>query len=151
MVREFFAVTMTSVYHVTMEDEVTAVATKIALKGKSGFPVGHRLSRGNMIAIGERLLAYIPEGGGLTSQVVFHERNPEMINTYYHGDMTSRVVGFFRVRDEAIECIGQPDLKPYDERWLESTRAVIAEIGDKHPTFYICRSGSLALPELVAA
>lgn len=150
MVKEFFAVTMTSVYHVAMEDESTAVATKIALKSKSEFPVGRSLSNGNMIAIGQRLLAYIPEGGGLTSQVVGYERNPEMINTYYHGDTTSRVVALFKTGQEAFGCFSQNDLQPYDERWLESTRAVLGEIGDEHPVFYICRSGSLALPEPLA-
>ena len=147
MISEFFAVTLTSIYHVTVDDSGNAVAMKIALKGKSEIGIGHRLGGGTMLAVGDRLLAYVPEGGGITS----YERNPEKVNTKWWGDMSSGIVALFKAEQEAFACFKQSDLKPYDGRWVEQGLAVLQEIGDDHPAFYICRSGHFALPLPVLA
>lgn len=146
MIYEFFAVTLTSVYHVKDKGgSIYPVAVKIALKGSSEFPVGHELNGGTMIAICKGLIAYIPEGGGVTSQYMVKERRIEAVNTFYWGDGTSPIVALFGDEVSAQACFGNDDLKPCDPRWIESTKTILAEIGDNHPAFEVCHWQEMAL------
>ncbi len=151
MIHQFYVVTMTSVYHV--RDGINKKgnccgpeAEKIALKGESKVPVGHRLKGGRMVAICDRLIMYIPEGGGMTS----FQRKIEMVNTNYWGGCTSSIVSLFLVtrgeRKRARECFRHDDIEPCDPRWLKDTQEVLDKIGDSHPVFEICRHHGLCLP-----
>ncbi len=101
MIHEFYAVTQTSIYKVSdqREDGYPEIV-KIALKGKSKMPVGHKLSGGPMVAICKFLILYIPEGGGITS----FERRIENVNTRYWGGNTSFIVALFKDEEGARKC-----------------------------------------------
>jgi hypothetical protein len=149
MINEFFAVTMTSLYHVTATSrDGSASAEKIAIKGESKLPVGTRLEHGDgrLVAIRRGLLAFIPEGGGYTS----YQREPASVNTRWHEGQSSPIVALFTSKDEAAECLDNNNLEPADQRWIESTKKVLEEIGEKHPSFVISHwHGDCLLPNLI--
>lgn len=146
MIHEFFAVTTTSIYRVKdCSNGRRSEAVKIALRGKSKFPVGHKLQGGTMIAICKSLIAYVPEGGGLMSQCMVEERQIEKVTVCFWGDQSSPIVALFKNEASARACFEKQDLQPCDPRWLEKTREVLAEIGEEHPAFYISRWDNLAL------
>jgi len=136
MLHKFYAVTYTSVYLVKDKDEDgRPAAVKIALRGESNLPIGHRLRGGSMIAICYRLIAYSPEGN----------REIEKINTFYWGDSTSRIVALFKTEEEARICFASNNLKSCDPRWINETREVLREIGEDHPVFYVAKTPRYAL------
>lgn len=138
MIEQFFAVTMTSVYHVTDKGDRGhfPTAKKIALSGKSVVPIGGKLQGGTLIAICCFLLSFIPEE---------FERRPENVSTRHWGDNSSMIVGLFVSRDKAMECFNHEDRQPRDQRWIDSTKEVLELMGDDHPAFVICRWHTLAL------
>ncbi|MCL4403749.1 hypothetical protein M1432_00105 [Patescibacteria group bacterium] len=138
MIREFYAVTATSIYHAVSDDHGRAIATKIAVKGHSRIPVGNRLERGTMIAIRENLVAYDP---GITGRPI------ELVNTKDWGGHSSAIVALFLEVRNAARCFQYPDPRPYDERWLEETKKVVAAIGENHPAFYVDEERRHALAE----
>lgn len=139
MIREFYAVTATSIYHAVSDDHGRAVATKIAVKGHSRIPVGAILERGTMIAIRENLVAYDP---GMTSRPI------ELVNTKDWGGHSSAIVALFLDVRSAARCFQYPDPQPYDKRWLRETKVVIAAIGENNPAFYVDEEHRRALAEL---
>lgn len=145
MLKEFFAVTLTSIYHVKDSDGQYGhpSATKIALKSESKFPVGVKLKDGSMLAICQWLQMYIPEGGGITS----FQRRIESVNTRYWGSGTSPIVGLFLKLEDAQNCFREKNLQPFDPRWQEKTIEVLKAIGHDHPSFEICTFPSLRLVE----
>lgn len=147
MLHEFYAVTITSVYLVKDKgDDGFPSAEKIALRGKSSFPVGYKLQGGIMIAICKGLQMYIPEGCGLTTPMFKSERRIEGVTKRWWGERSSPIVALFKDRDEALKCSECGDLQPCDSRWLEQTKAVLNEIGNDHPAFYIATMPGFALP-----
>ena len=127
MIRKFFAVTMTSVYHV--EDGGGSghpSATKVALrlKGESKLSVGS-VKKGARIIIGNCLDIESPEEG--------------------HGGHTSSIVALFKDEKEALRCLESENLKPCDLRWMKQTREVLDEIGDNHPAFEVCHIPGFSL------
>lgn len=135
MKNSFFAVTNTSVYKVIYDKDVSPypIVEKIALKGKSVFPVGYKLQGGALLSIGRWLMMYVPEGGGMTS----FERKIELVNTRYWGNRTSLVVALFDSEVEAMGCFGCDNLEPADKRWIESSQLILESIGDDHPVFVV--------------
>ncbi len=136
MLQEFYAVTLTSIYRVFQRD-CEAVAVKIALKGESKIPVGDELT-GPMVAVRTNLQFFIPEGGGVFSPIVSVERHIENVNTFYWLGRTSPIVALFLTEQEARDCFMNEELERCDRRWLESTKKVIAEIGEDNPVFTVC-------------
>ena len=110
MLKEFFAVTTTSIYHVRDRGKDGASAVKVALRGGSKIPVKTDIAEGGIIAI-----------------------------------QTSGIVALFLDEAAATACLeaGNPQL--CDARWLESTKAVLAAIGEKHPSFHISHDPDLDL------
>ena len=146
MLNGFFVVTTTSVYQVRDKDKHGyPSAEKIALKGESSFSVGHKLEGGTMIAICKNLVTYFPEKYSWISPMTGYERRIENVNTGYWGDHTSSIVALFITREAALNCFANDDLQPCDSRWLEETKRVIDEIGDKHPAFEVCHWNNMAL------
>ena len=139
--QEFFVVTETSVYHVTSGGQYRASAVKIALEGDSNLPIGSELcSEYEMLAITKRLQAFVPEKYGLARPNTDFETRVEMVNTFFWGASSSAIIALFKTKEEAIKCFDDTALEPCDKRWLESTRLVLREIGDSHPSFSVCRS-----------
>jgi hypothetical protein len=124
MIRKFFAVTETSVYRVDDGGSGRPSATKVALKGKSGLPVGYVL-RGARIIIGNCLDIESPEEG--------------------HGGHASSIVALFKDEKEALRCLESENLKPCDSRWMKQTREVLDEVGDNHPAFEVCHIPGFSL------
>lgn len=142
--KEFFAVTATSVYHVKADDKDYGKASiiKIALNKESAFPVGHRLERGYLISVGSWLMPYVPEGGGGYSS---YQRDIGSVNTHWWGQSTSRVVALFLKKEDAMACHQSKDLKPCDERWANETIKVLRAIGENHSEFVIAGGKDLEL------
>ena len=148
---EFWVVTGTSVYRVHTNEQMMAFATKTKVHtGQSAIQAESQLPGGNMIAIGkEGLLAYTPEGSGLVSPMSTTQKDPEMVNTRYHGGSTSPIVALFLDEKSADECTKSTELKTSDPRWKEQTRNVLEAIGENHPTFFVCPKGSKMLGSLM--
>ncbi len=142
MINEFYAITETSVYFVEAKGEHDQpMATKIALKGESYAKVGCAI-RGPMIAICDRLIAYIPEGEDETSS----RRKIENVKKFYWGRSTSKIVALFLLRKNAMACFNEHDnFVPCDPRWHSETKEVIATIGENHPQFEVCKAQDLSL------
>lgn len=144
MLQEFFAVTETSVYHaVAMGENGYPSATKIALKGESEIPIGEELKHGTMIAVCDRLIAYIPEGGGYYGSI---QPKIEMVNTRYWGGHSSPIVALFMAKEEALECLRVDGLQPSDSRWkAQKTLQVVQAIDEDNSAFYVCRYPGLCM------
>lgn len=138
--KEFWAVTKTSLYHVKAPPTAPPIATKLASKGSS--KVGVRKTIGNgMLAICQSLQWYVPEGGGLGT----YEPNIAKVNTLYWGASTSPIVALFATLETAQACFEKNDLEPGDPRFWESTQEVLDLIGEEHPTVSICHLSHLKL------
>ena len=146
-IRQFYAVTMTSVYHVQAISRFVASAVKIALHGSSEIPVRVDLCRGGMIAICGHLQAYVPLSGDVTDKTCSYERRLESVTPLYWRTSTSEIVGLFRSLEEALACFQASMLQPCDPRWLDITRQVLVDIGDEHPSFYVSHHPKLGLLE----
>lgn len=145
MLNEFYAVTETSIYHVEAKGLWVASSIKIALGRPSKIPLGTEMCNGGMIAIRKTLLSFIPEPHGPTSPVSGYERNPNLVNTRYWRKSSSLIVALFKRREDAQACFEKMDKVPCDPRWEESTREIIEEIGDEHPSFFLDRSKQCGL------
>lgn len=142
MLKEFFAVTRTSVYHVKAG---VPTAIKIAVRGASDVVVGGQLHGGTMIAICASLVAYIPEGSGLFAPTSTVERRIEKVNPFYFGGHSSPIIALFETQDEALSCFNEKNLQDCDPRFQAQTRAVCDAIGDDHPDFYVCKLPDICL------
>ncbi len=139
MIKEFYAVTTTSVYHVVGQP---LTVTKIALSGESMFPVGHQMIEGQMLAVGTQLIKFIPEGGGYST----FRRDIINVNTRYWRDSSSPITALFLTKKKAMACFAVSDRKTLDSRWKEDTLKVLRAIGEDHPNISIYRGGSRGLP-----
>ena len=150
LINEFFAVTQTSIYQARATGDYRASVVKVALKGESSLPVGYDLTEGGMIAIRQWLQGFIPEKYGFGHPMTGLERHIEQVNTRYWRGKSSSIVALFRTEAEARICFECDDLQPCDPRWVESTRQVLEDIGDEHPSFYITRTEQFGLPLAVS-
>jgi hypothetical protein len=140
MLKEFFAVTTTSIYHVRDRGKDGASAVKVALRGGSKIPVKTDIAEGGIIAICHNLQAFVPERHGRSQwRRVGKGRGGKW------DFQTSGIVALFLDEAAATACLeaGNPQL--CDARWLESTKAVLAAIGEKHPSFHISHDPDLDL------
>jgi len=138
IIKEFFAVTQTSVYEIQAEGEDGKPSVvKIALHVNSITPVGHKLANTDMISVGRNIIGYIPEKYGLMHPLTGSERNISKVNISFWGGNTSLVIALFENEEDAMECSAESDLKPCDPRWIEQTRQVLEVIGNAHPVFFV--------------
>ncbi|MFA5173097.1 MAG: hypothetical protein WC435_01685 [Candidatus Paceibacterota bacterium] len=145
-IQKFFAVTVvTSIFEVTALGPFRASCIKHAQMEEGQIPLGTDLCRGGMIAICDCLLGYIPDAHGPISSSTSFERKIELVNTLWWKGNSSNIAALFTAEEEALACILYNDLQPCDPRFLESTKRVLDEIGDNHPSFYICHSPGLRL------
>lgn len=137
-IKKFFAVTHTSVYHIKEKgDDGNPSVVKIALRGESPIPVGHKLKNTVMVSVGKNLIGYIPEKYGLMHQLAGFERDISKVNTVFWGGHTSFVVALFEKKADAMACLNEPNLRPADPRFIKSTRNILEKIGDEHPVFFV--------------
>ena len=144
MLREFFAVTRTSVYHVMAGKPA---AEKIAMKRESSVVIGDTLQNGTMIAICTLLISYIPEGKDphVRGDESVFQREIEKVDPIYWGGHSSAIVALFKTKDGALACFKIENLRMCDSRFEDETLAVCKAIGDEHPDFYVCKFPGLCL------
>jgi hypothetical protein len=139
MLKEFFAVTRTSIYHVQDRGQYGASAVKVALRGGSKIPARTDIAKGGMIAICQNLQAFVPER---------HDRRKERRAGKSRAGkwdfQTSGIVALFLDFEAAAACL-EENGNLCDARWLDSTKAVLAAIGEKHPSFFVCHDPDLDL------
>lgn len=131
--KEFFAVTRTSVYCVKLEDN-KPIVEKIALRGKSVVAIGQKLMASQYILLTKsglytfdntRIIAhldYCGEKGG--------ERE---INFPGWLSKTSPVKALFLNKAKAIDCLNTENEDIV--QWEKETKSVLDAIGDNHPVF----------------
>lgn len=128
----FQAVTITSLYHAAIYgSKGVPVLTKLAQRNgcESKVAVGSRLTQGTMLGVAQKIVLFVPEGGGITS----YQREFLLVNTRYWGEHTSDVVGLFLRKEDAERCMTTNDVKPCDERWRKETVETLKAIGRDHP------------------
>ncbi len=150
VLQEFFAVTMTSVYHVsaTKDERSQPIVEKIALRGESAIGIGNRLTGGSVVGITRLgILLYLEDYSPYSD----HKRlqRPEEVNTTYWGGMTSSIVALFLDKDEALACFSELAdcicLTKCDPQWQKQTEAVLVAIGNEHPVFVISADPIMAI------
>ena len=146
MIRTFYVVTVTSLYRVSFTNGVPVVA-KIALKGESQITVGSSLHGGNMVAITSCVVMY--NYAKIKSEIPFApsriERRIELIDRRFWGGHTSKIVGLFITRNEAMAAFAENNLMPCDSRFETQTLSVCEAICEIHPRFYVCKTTGLCL------
>ncbi len=143
--KEFFAVTMTSLYHI--QDDVGGYpeVKKIALKEDSRIGLGVTLKNGTMVSVGNQIIVFIPEGHGWMSPMTSFVTELPNVNTQWWGGRTSLVVALFLKKTDAKQCYDSTNFRPCDPRWRESTLETLRAIGKDHSHFSITRYPSLRL------
>jgi len=139
--REFYAVTNTSVYLVSEERDPDGTPTveKIALRSDSSIPVGGRLKYGHLVAVTPRGVFLYHEDFSPYSGPRDRPQRPEEVNTRYWGGSTSPVVGLFLNRPDAVGCLAWGSRQMHDPVWWSHTMMVVKAIGDDHPVFILSR------------
>ena len=150
MLTEFYAVTLHSIYHVQALRPLSCSAIKIAGKKHSALSIGNDLAKGHLIAIGTRLQGYSPERQGEGARMA-RDCPLENTNTKNYKDVSTPIVALFMDKQSAEACSKESDKEPCDPRWLESTKRVVNQIGDDHPSFYVSRDPHFALLKRNAA
>ena len=138
-ISEFFAVTMTSVYHVTdrKDEDNIPIVEKIALKGESSIPIGSRLLGGHLVGITEiGIILYYEDYSPWTGAPERTQRAMQ-VNTRMWGGKTSPIVSLFLDKKEALSCLESESLEEFDSRWKKQTEEVLEVIGKDHPTFIV--------------
>lgn len=143
--KEFFAVTQTSVYHIKDDVDGRPEVKKIAVSGESAIAVGAVLKNGYMVSVGEQIIVFVPEGHSWMSAATSFVRDLGDVNTQWWGGGTSSVIALFLNESEAMQCHRSPNLQTCDPRWLERTKEVLRAIGKEHPVFSITKSPRLWL------
>lgn len=139
--KEFFAVTQTSVYLVSSEKDEKGVpiVEKIALRGPSAVAKGGRLHNGQFVGImKDQINLYFAEYRNGRPE------RPEYVSTSHWGGHTSPVSALFLDRQAALRCF-RFKRQDCDLRWRKETEEVLAAIGDDHPVFIVSKHASTAL------
>lgn len=152
LISELFVVTQTSIYHIACGREVPLSVIKVALNGVSRVEIGSDLARtvrvagSVMVAIGEFMFVFCPEGTGPVSACTSVERNPLRVNGECFGGHSSRIVAVFTSLEEAQACLAQPNLRPCDRRWWKKSRQALDSVNDDHPFISVIKEGEGAFP-----
>ncbi len=145
--REFFAVTATSVYRVNERRDANGcpLVEKIARRDGSSVPVGGRLKNGELVAVTRRgLIVYsddLPKRGRDGNRPA----KPEEVNTMFWGGHTSPLVALFLKEEDARKCLVWGSALEIDPLWWTFTRETLEAIGDDHPTFILSSHPSFAI------
>jgi hypothetical protein len=127
------------------QGQYRASAVKIALRDGSEIPVATDIAKGGMIAICHNLQAFVPERHDKSHLQPYRERRHERADAGGWHFQTSGIVALFLDKESAIACLETGDGQLCDPRWLESTKAVLAAIGDDHTSFYVSHDPDLDL------
>ena len=140
MLHEFFAVTLSgSVYRVcdTKDEAGTPIVEKIAVRGEiPTLPVGHRLHDGSLVVV-TQLCILLVDG----------EVRGKELRVRGIGNNTSNIVGLFLTESEALSCLEQGNLKPWDERWIERAAGILKTIALGHPVFVLAHMERIVISQ----
>ena len=144
--REFFAVTLTSVYRVSDRRDADGIplVEKIAQRGSSAVAVGGRLKSGSLIGVTKRGIYLYDDDLPYPGRPGGRPARPEEVDVLFWADHTSPVVGLFLNEADARGCLDWGHGREHDPVWWSHTMAVIKAIGDDHPTFILSRDPRFA-------
>lgn len=139
--KEFYAVTVTSLYKIKISEHGCIVMEKLGLRSRSNIPVGTIFTGGaQMLSIGVQLIFFTPNAGNGS-----RDRRIEFVSDKYWGSRTSSVVALFLKRENAEECFKSFECKVCDEHWLYHTKEVITMISEDDPHCSICHFPGMEL------
>jgi len=144
MLKEFFAVTLTSIYKVVSSNEKgQPEMEKLAIRPQthSKVVVGRKMG-GPMISIGRQLISFEPVGEGITSV----ERELGKVNEWYWLNNTSFVAALFLNEKDEVEYFTHNTPVVCDPVARDKTMEVLAAIGKDHPQFSISKCENTRLP-----
>lgn len=131
----FYAVTLTSVYEIIVNEDNSLTASKVAVKEESRRDIGSILAAGTetKIAILQRGLQAYPAKYENLDDVPPTER--KRLRNH-----TSTLVGLFLREDEAIKCHNENHIQTEigfccDIQWVQQTEDVLREIAH-YPQFF---------------
>lgn len=144
--KEFFAVTLTSVYRVNERKDLNGfpLVEKIAQRGASHVGVGGRLKNGELVAVTRRGLIVYSDDLPSRGRPGDRPAKPEEVNTMFWGGHTSPLVALFLEEEDARKCLVWGSDRELDPLWWNFTRDTLAAIGDGHPTFILSDHPSFA-------
>lgn len=128
--REFYAVTQTSLYRV------------IATGGPNGQPVIEKLARHDVSRVdaGGQLAGSPRVGVSDQGLALCDDAAEDLLGiALLWGTHTSPIVGLFLDESAALACYRRGSSQSFDPRWLADTRRVLAAIGTHHPVFFVGR------------
>ena len=111
------------------------VVEKIALRGESGIPIGHRLNYGTFIGINKNGLWLFGDTSFQNQKPGNRRRRAEEVEDFFQKGKTSPIVALFLTEDKARECFSVENLVRVDSRWRTETEEVLKAIGNDHPVF----------------
>jgi hypothetical protein len=150
LIREFFAVTRTSIYQVSRDEADAVTVKKIKLHdGKhSAAPVGISLKRDAFLAVTHGRGLFFYHDGGVDVQSAKppgHGPLAEEVNPNFWQNGTSSVIALFLKEEDANRCLASGVMNIRDVQWRNCTEAVLRAInGD--PIIRASRSSSYAFP-----
>lgn len=147
VLHEFFAVTTTSVYRVSDQKDGDGVplVEKIAKKGDGRVAVGGRLRDGGLVAVTRLGLFLYSDDLPSRGRAGNRPARLEEVNMLFWGGHTSRLVGLFLRKEDALICFelgDAADASPLCHR--RHTLAVLLAIGTDHPTFTLSKDPRFA-------
>jgi hypothetical protein len=120
----FFAVTATSLYLIRALERNRSSATKLLSRKTSNITISTDLADGGMISVGSSLQACMPDLDPSRSHGVWVFRS-------------SPIVALFFDQASAVACLEVGSATGYDDRWAESSRAVLRSLLPAHVSFIV--------------
>ena len=136
--KEFFAVTLSSVYCVSSERNEDGGPTIQKINGSTTGAV----KIGELLPAGEHDTVIVTRSGKDFQHNKLHVCHPDVILPKYQicldvSARTSLIVGLFLDRDDALDCFEVDEKQVYDECWNEDTATTEMAIGFNHPDFQV--------------
>ena len=80
---------------------------------------------------------FITQGDGLLFAHISPNRPRELPNINYYRANSSPIVALFMTEGGATRCAESEDLEGWDERWADSSTAVLEAIGPEYPSIVL--------------
>ncbi len=136
MLEQFFAVTINgSIYEISTEISESNWPTvkKISGKPNPNMRTGHCLRNGRLVGLSDiGILLFNPNSK--------NGKRFEDMSTNQHGGSTSGIVALFTNRTLAEKCVASGEQTSFSEKYIDTTKKTLQDIGNDHPVFIIGES-----------